>query len=984
MSQLQNKHIFLFLISLSIAHLKADTNTPTTQENTVQELTAEQAKEFVRNLSTQQVKNPFVEECITCAEYLDMIIHQLLSININQGMRLAKPLEPVLGYCNGIKQLPATASAQELYQALSLLNECTTYIIKAIEDLTGKIEEFLPLNIPKENLSPQDFEEISKKLETNFNVLLQKAREVNQDFIGNLLMNICNQLSQLDRILHTINNNVDNSKIVNKKDIKREIVALRNDIHMVQKEVAGAGSNPEAIKGAFQYNKAILTYLADVQAHKYRKWSLMELASALKRSRLEEDISMGELFIDIMITNAELDKLEKNAEKIDLTLTNKAARFVGDYVIDPIYRHDLGLYSLAALATVGSGAYFAYAFDQTFFTDPTSKFRKCFGYPDPTANKMVSIPRAELAATIVRAFRLDPKLLEQMNLDQLQAVAPATTYEEQVAGMLDVKFLEAALTQAKRRITNGKIPISKFDQFLSEYKTGIAAIGVGLFGLAGYAYYKLWTKHNGEWRKKLNVWFEKLKGGAIAKNAEKYDMVISSITFDDIIGLEYEKSLIYPHLKYIKDPERWDANGLTPPTGILLTGPTRAGKTFFAKAICGEIHRQNPDKQIRFVSIDVHDIKADGINTWMGVAKMLAPCVLFIDEIDLLGLQRSQDKSLLSDFLQALSGITEKDPKRQVIVVGTTNKPENIDTALIQSGRFALEIRFKYPNLKERKEFILKRLEKFAIDPEVFEIDVDKLARETHEKSFEDIKLMMDTAFIQVGIKGQIISQDILESALDVQLRRVIDIDTKQISETEKRLIAAHYAGQTLTHILLKMEEKIAKATIRQAVVKVKEESVWNQYDNKDHQKQIGLDHGAVFTYFEHDSYDIKNEAENIKKAKTFLGARIAERILTNNCSIHFGWKKNAAYNLIKAIVADGIDIKSISESRQNAICDETDTRLRDYEKEVEVLLREHIDALAAIAQELYVKQTLSIDQINHIIEKVEKQEMASAIPSAA
>lgn len=979
MSQFKNKYIFLLLISLSIANLKADTNTtnaPVEQDSYIQELTAEQAKELA--------DNPFVAECKACAEYLDMIIRQLISININQNMRLAKPLEPVLGYCNDIKQLPVTASAQELYQTLSLLNESCNYIIKAIEDTTGKTEEFLPLNAPKENLNGQDFEDISKKLETSFNALVQKTREVNQDFVGNLLMHVCDQLNQLDRILQLINNNVDNSAIVNKKDIKKEIMALRNDLRQVQKGVAGAGSDLDAIRGAFQYNKVVLAYLMDAQNHRYRKWSLMDLATAFKRNRLEEDISPAELYIDIMMTNGGLAQLEKNAEKIDLSFTNRAARFVGDNIVDPIYRYDLGLFSLAALTTVGTGTYVAYAFDQTFFKSPLSPFRKLFGYPDPTINKMLSVPPQSIIAAIARAYRLDPKIAEQINAATLMPVQPAGNYEDQVDGILDVKMLEAALTQAKRRITNGIIPISKFDQFLSEHKTGTAAVGVGLFGLATYAYYKIWAKHGNDWKKNLNRWFEKLKGGAIAKNAEKYDFVISSITFDDIIGLEYEKSLIYPHLKYIKDPERWDANGLTPPTGILLTGPTRAGKTFFAKAICGEIHRQNPDKQIRFVSIDVHDIKADGINTWMGVAKMLAPCVLFIDEIDLLGLQRSQDKSLLSDFLQALSGITEKDPKRQVIVVGTTNKPENIDTALIQSGRFALEIRFKYPNLKERKEFIRKRLEKFAIDPEVFEIDIDKLARETHEKSFEDIKLVMDTAFIQVGIKGQIISQDILESALDVQLRRVIDIDTKQISETEKRLIAAHYAGQTLTHILLNMEEKIAKTTIRQAVVKVKEESVWTQYDNKDHQKQIGLDHGALFTYFENDSYDIKNEVENIKKAKTFLGARIAERILTHNCSIHFGWKKNAAYNIVKAIVADGVDIKSTSESRQNAICDETDGRLKEFEKEVEALLLEHKDTLAAIAQELYTKQALTLDQVQKIIEKVEKQEMAAPVTQAA
>ena len=494
-----------------------------------------------------------------------------------------------------------------------------------------------------------------------------------------------------------------------------------------------------------------------------------------------------------------------------------------------------------------------------------------------------------------------------------------------------------------------------------------------------------WKEKKPYLARKIHVWFNKLKGGSLAKIIEnKYDQVISSITFDDIIGLEYEKSLIYPHLKYIKDPERWDANGLTPPTGILLTGPTRSGKTFFAKAICGEIHRQNPDKTIRFVSIDAHDIKADGIATWMGVAKMLAPCVLFIDEIDLLGLQRTQDKTLLSDFLQALSGIADKDPKKQVIVVGTTNKPENIDTALIQSGRFALEIRFKYPNLEERKEFITKRLDKFAIDPEAFGIDIDKLAREMHDKSFEDIKLMIDSAFIHVGIKGQMISHEILEWAMDTQLRKIIDIDTKQISAGEKQLLAAHIAGQTLAHILLNMNEKIAKATIRQVVVKVKEESAWAQLESKEHQKQSGFDQGALFTYLEHDSLDIKSQSELLKKAKTFLAARIAERIITNNCSTHFGWKKNAAFNMIKSVVSDGLDIKSLSENGQNALSDESHAMLKEFEKEIEQLLLEHKDSLMALTQALYEKQTLTFDQIMAIIDGAENKKQPEIIAPEA
>jgi cell division protease FtsH len=480
-----------------------------------------------------------------------------------------------------------------------------------------------------------------------------------------------------------------------------------------------------------------------------------------------------------------------------------------------------------------------------------------------------------------------------------------------------------------------------------------------------------WTRIRPDIYRKIKVWFTRAKGGSFIKLSEKLDRISSSsVTFADVIGHEYEKSLIYPFIKYIKDPERWDARELTPPTGILLTGPTRSGKTFFAKAICGELSKQMASDSIRFISIDAHDIKANGIQTWMALAKAVAPCVIFIDEIDLLGLQRNQDKTMLSDFLQALSGIADNDPKKKVIVIGTTNKPENIDHALIQSGRLALEIRFKYPNLKERIEYIRKQLDKFAINPEAFDIDVNKLAHELEGRSFEDIKLVIDSAFIHVGIKGNIISQEILEWSLDTQLRKIIDIDTKEISDAEKRTLAAHFAGQVLTQILLNMEEQIAKVTIHQVVVKVKEESVYDQYYQQT--KQTGLEQGALFTYLPNDTLDIKNQDEMLKKAKTLLGARVAERIVTNSCSTAYGWKKNSAFNMIKTIVADGIDLKSLSKNGQNAISDEALAKLKQCESEVEQLLIAHKPALIALTDALQNKQILTINQITKIIEQIE------------
>ena len=970
--------VLFFLGIVSITQLLSDTNIPD------QDLQTESTQ-----MAPQETIPLLVEQCRTLAQNFDFLMSLFANLHSAKDAQLMNALTPIIAVCEPIKILPANASNADIYKSFALLSYSTQYLTNLVEKNLEIIDEFKPQLSLKETVTEQDIQEMIETVSTHCNTFLAKIDEAYQDIFGTLLMHVRNQLIKLDKILQAINTNIiSNNTLINKEDVRKEIVGLRNTLLQIQKEAAGAHSNPELIVNLLEVTKAVIQHLQDAHKHKFRKWTIVDLAEKLAHRKEPMMLPFDQMLMQAMITNHELDKLEKEAEKIDLTVTNKAARFVGDYIVDPVQKYDLGLYALTTLATLGVGSYAAYYFDQTFSSSPSSRLRKAVGYPDPLSEKLVNIADPKVVIhQVMSALGIDnledfKRVIEALPNRSLGAISRSEHLEE----LERQRILELLLNKQKSKISQPFFPLAKFDEFIYKHRTGAAAIGISLIGLATYCYYRIWKTNHERWAKKINYWFNKLKGGSYAKNAEKFDLIYPNTTFEDIIGLEYEKSLVYPHLKYIKDPERWDANELIPPTGILLTGPTRSGKTFFAKAICGELHKQNPDKNIRFVTIDAHDIKEQGIFYWLGLAKMFAPCVVFIDEIDLLGLQRNQDKTLLADFLQALSGIADKDPKKQVIVIGTTNKPENIDTAMLQSGRLALEIRFKYPNLKERKEFISKRLEKFAIDPNVFEIDIDKLAHETSDKSFEDIKLMLDTAFIHVGIKGQIISQNIFEWALDTQLRRIVDIDTKNISTEEKRMLAAHFAGQALTHLLLNMDEKISKVTIRQIVIKVKEESVYAEYYTQT--KQTGLEQGALFTYLDNDTHDIKSMKELAKKAKTLLGARIAERIITNSSSTYFGWKKNSAFNMIKSIVTDGVDIKSLSKKSQDNVSDQTIEKMKEFEQEIEQLLLQHKDTLYALTNELQEKQTLTIDQIVHIITTVEgkaaSQDVAPAIAAAA
>lgn len=955
---------FLFLTLSSISYLFADTNPlilPQDQTHIADKIESAQHAEL------SPAFHSFQKQLLQNFEELESILGMIFTLNTHKIDQLAPLIMPVFEIMASYKAITEkTPSDKELYYSYQITTKIGEYLLQVLNQDLDTIQEFAPLiSDQREHISTQNLSEVADKLHQHINLLSEKINESLHDFVANLFKEVRDQLVKFDKILQTINTNVsNNTTVLNKAEIKQNIMNLRNSLHQLQREITSAGANNlQIIMNVFQFNKAILTYLQDLQKNKFTKWVPFDPIEYCMRAPLSnEDDGLVGILGDILTTSHEITILEKNAEKIDLTFTNKAARLVGDYIVDPFLKYNLGKYITTTIASAAGAGYLAYYFDNYCFTKPTSWFRNFFGYrPLDLGMRMVTNP--DYTQTKLENFLLKQELSRIHQASPEPQIVEVPQEESPVIRSNPQELPVAPLQMNEPRPIKW---LGKTEEFIYDYTHNVNPIGVAIIGYVLYRYINDFTELKPTLVKKMTIWFNRLKGGSYRKVAEKYDEFLPSTNFDDIIGLEYAKSLVYPHLKYIKDSERWDADQLTPPTGILLTGPTRSGKTFFAKAICGELHKQNPDKNIRFLTIDGHDIQEKGIAMWLGLAKMFAPCVLFIDEIDLLGLQRTENKALLSDFLQALSGISDKDPKKQVIVIATTNKPENIDKALVQGGRLALEIRFEYPTLAERKAYILKRLDQFAIDPQAFEIDLEKLGRETSGYTFEDIKSMLDAAFISIGIKGESISQQQLESALDSQIRKIITIDTKEISAEEKRAFSAHHAGHVLMHMLLDPLDKIAKATIRQVVVKVKEEAVSDQYFQP--KKQTGLEQGGVFTYLEHDTFNLQTNEQLTKKAKTFVAGRIAEKIINGTTSTFYGWKKNSAFTMLRNIVADGLEFESLSKTGQDRITDDAQALLKMYEQEVAETLQKYEKTLRALTDALQEKQTLTRSEILTII----------------
>jgi cell division protease FtsH len=475
-------------------------------------------------------------------------------------------------------------------------------------------------------------------------------------------------------------------------------------------------------------------------------------------------------------------------------------------------------------------------------------------------------------------------------------------------------------------------------------------------------------------KKKISAAINKLKGGEYRARTDGVSQMEITVTFDDLVGCEHAKNIARTILKYIEDADRFARKNLVPEKGYLLYGKTRTGKSEFAKAMCGEIkllleRMGRPKEEFKFFEIKTSTIIEKGIPFIMALAEECAPCVLFIDEIDLLGLQRAGgNPQMLSDFLSTMSGAMVTDPKKQVIILASTNKPESIDESMRQRGRFGKAIYFDYPTFEYRKEFLIRRLSGLSVNINAF--DINKIALETDGCSYEDLNAMIKGAFQKAKMLGIALNQEQLELSFDEEIRNILMVDDKNITDKEKAIIAAYQAGVVLSYILLQSPYHIAQATIRPIVPKLKEEYLWMN-NPKDAKPQDPIEYGKVFVYREEDTLNLGTKHDNELECKKLLAGSIAQEILLNTKSSNYrAHDKKQAFTLARAIVCDNLDIEQMPKAIKNELLTKAYALLQQYEQELTQLFKEHQDLLKKVAHALQNQLSLTGDEIHAIVQK--------------
>ena len=306
-----------------------------------------------------------------------------------------------------------------------------------------------------------------------------------------------------------------------------------------------------------------------------------------------------------------------------------------------------------------------------------------------------------------------------------------------------------------------------------------------------------------------------LMGGMGASKAKVYMEKQTGVTFQDVAGQDEAKESLQEIIDFLHNPQKYTDIGAKLPKGALLVGSPGTGKTLLAKAVAGEAN-------VPFFSISGSDfvemfvgVGASRVRDLFQQASKVAPCIIFIDEIDAVGRSRdsrygsnSEQEQTLNQLLGEIDGF---DSSKGIVCLAATNRPEILDKALLRPGRFDRRIIVDRPNLQGRLDTLKVHTRKIKLSEDV---DLRKLAQATAGAVGADLANLVNEAALRAVRHGR---KTVNQEDLLVSFETVIAGTEKKntvLTDTEKRLVAYHEVGHALVAALEKHSQPVSKITI--------------------------------------------------------------------------------------------------------------------------------------------------------------------------
>jgi len=466
------------------------------------------------------------------------------------------------------------------------------------------------------------------------------------------------------------------------------------------------------------------------------------------------------------------------------------------------------------------------------------------------------------------------------------------------------------------------------------------------------------------------------KGGGMMgfgkSNAKMYVEKQTGVTFKDVAGQEEAKESLQEVVDFLHNPGKYTSVGAKLPKGALLVGPPGTGKTLLAKAVAGEA--KVPFFSLSgsaFVEMYV-GVGASRVRDLFKQAQQMAPCIIFIDEIDAIG--KSRDTQLGSNdereqtLNQLLAEMDGFESNKGLVLLAATNRPEILDPALLRPGRFDRRIIVEKPDLKGRVDVLKVHSKGVKLDETV---DLEAIALATSGAVGSDLANMINEAAINAVKNGRrAVSQKDLFEAVEVVLVGKEKKD-RIMNQEERRIVSYHEVGHALVSALQKDSEPVQKITIVPRtmgalgyVMHTPEEEKFLNTKKELDAMLVGMLAGRAAEEIVFDTVTT-GASNDIEKATSIARAMITQYGMSEKFGL-------IGLESVKHRYLDGRAVMNCGEATASEIDKEVMKMLKDAYDEAKRLLSEHRESLDKIADFLIEKETITGKEFMEIFRKVE------------
>jgi cell division protease FtsH len=430
-----------------------------------------------------------------------------------------------------------------------------------------------------------------------------------------------------------------------------------------------------------------------------------------------------------------------------------------------------------------------------------------------------------------------------------------------------------------------------------------------------------------------------------------------TVQFRDVAGIEEAKSEVQEVVDFLRDPVKFRRLGGSLPKGVLLIGPPGTGKTMLAKAIACEAKAQ-------FFSVHGSDftevfvgVGAKRVRQLFRQAAQNKPAIIFIDEIDCVGKNRKFDthgehQQTINALLAAMDGF---ESSQGIVVVAATNRPEDLDDALLRPGRFDRKVFVPYPDMKGRRAILQAHAEGKPILEAGKALDV--IAQTTPGMSGADLANLMNEAAILSALQdANQITQADLESARD-KVRFGKERKSMVLKQAEREMIAYHEAGHTILHLQTSLMPPLYKVSIvprGQAL--------------------------GVTTLLPDEDQNLQSKAFLLEELLVLMGGRAAEKTFYHSTTNGAAGDLDVARKIARKMIHEwGMGEKLYYEPEQRDAEIEINRLLETADRQAHEIIQAHKADTEKLARALLDRETLNRDEVFELLELQPSTEPAKA-----